>query len=112
MPSTEHKNITARLPRYFLDLKRSIAESERLLAEDGEDFSTSRRKLEAMARPGADFKYPPRPGQGAFQIRGRAIIAVMEASANGLDVLYEFSTTKRLISIAMLLGIWLASRYV
>ena len=89
MPSTEHKNIAARLRRYYLSLKREIAESERLMAEDGEDYSKGRRKLEAMTRPDAVFKAPPSPSIGAFRLMGRAIVAVMEESAEGLDLLYH-----------------------
>ena len=59
------------------------------MAERGEDYNTGRRKLEAMTRPGIVFEYLPRIGIGAFNLTPRAIVAVMEESTDGLNLLYQ-----------------------
>ena len=90
LPSTEQKKLPSRLRRYYSGMKREIAAFERDMAERGEDYyGRGRRRLENMAKSGATFPYPPRPGKGAPWIVAQAIIAVTEEREEGLDLLYR-----------------------
>jgi len=90
MPSAEHKKLASRLRRYYLGLKRELATIEREAAERGEDYyGRARRRLENMAKPGAVFPYPPRPSRGVPSLMAQAIIAVIEESEEGIDLVYR-----------------------
>ena len=90
LTSIDLSKMASRLRRYYLGLKREIAAFDRDMAEKGEDYyGRGRRRLENMAKPGAVFPYPPRPSDGAPGIVVQAIIAVMEESEEGLDLLYR-----------------------